>query len=150
METTKDSKLERCLSMLIPFYTGVHEVVEKTDAGLAWLIEPQYLDNPQYRALVLRRNYDDLRDWIDRAKFFYRFLDVQTVGNPTEFRFPSGAKFRTGHLSEDTAFQKYLGHQYHKLLIEEVTLIPNELDYERVTSSVRSFTRKCPYNFSNN
>jgi len=110
----------------------------KTEAGLAWLIEPHYLDNPQYRALVLRRNYDDLRDWIDRAKFFYRFLDVQTVGNPTEFRFPSGAKFRTGHLSEDTAFQKYLGHQYHKLLIEEVTLIPNELDYERVTSSVRS------------
>lgn len=110
----------------------------KTEAGLAWLIEPQYLDNPQFRALVLRRNYDDLRDWIDRAKFFYRFLDVQTVGNPTEFRFPSGAKFRTGHLSEDTAFQKYLGHQYHKLLIEEVTLIPNELDYERVTSSVRS------------
>lgn len=116
----------------------------KTDCGLAWLIEPQYLENPNYRALVLRRNYDDLRDWIDRAKFFYRFFDVQAVGNPTEFRFPSGAKFRTGHLSEDTAFEKYLGHQYHKLLIEEVTLIPNELDFERVASSVRSADPELP------
>ena len=116
----------------------------KTDCGLAWLIEPKYLDHPQYRALVLRRNYDDLRDWIDRAKFFYRFLGFTTVGNPTEFRFPSGAKIRTGHLSEDSAFQKYLGHQYHKLLIEEATLIPNEIDYERVASAVRSPHKELP------
>ena len=32
----------------------------KTESGLAWLIEPQYLNNPSYRALVVRRNYDDL------------------------------------------------------------------------------------------
>lgn len=110
----------------------------KTEAGLAWLVDPDYLHHSQYRALVLRRNYDDLRDWIDRAKYFYRYLDVSAVGNPTEFRFPNGAKIRTGHLSEDSAFEKYLGHQYHKMLIEEVTLIPEELQFERVASAVRS------------
>ena len=46
----------------------------KTESGLAWLVDPVYLEHPQYRALVLRRNYDDLRDWIDRAKFFYRYF----------------------------------------------------------------------------
>ena len=110
----------------------------KTEAGLAWLVDPMYLEHPQYRALVLRRNYDDLRDWIDRAKYFYRYLGMTAVGNPTEFRFPNGAKIRTGHLSEESAFEKYLGHQYHKMLIEEVTMIPDELSFERVASPDRS------------
>ena len=110
----------------------------KTECGLAWLIDPQYLTKPNYRALVLRRNYDDLRDWIDRAKHFYRYLEVRAVGNPTEFRFSNGAKIVTGHLNDSDAYTKYLGHNYHKLLIEELTLIPNELDFERVCSSVRS------------
>ena len=62
----------------------------KTEAGLAWMIEPTYLHNEKYRGLVIRRNYDDLRDWIDRAKMFYRSLGVKVAGNPAEFTFPSG------------------------------------------------------------
>ena len=75
----------------------------KTSAGIAWMIEPTYLNHPNYRGLVIRRNYDDLRDWIDRAKLFYRSLGVKVAGNPAEFTFPSGAKIRTGHLADSDA-----------------------------------------------
>lgn len=110
----------------------------KTSAGIAWMIEPTYLNHPNYRGLVIRRNYDDLRDWIDRAKLFYRSLGVKVAGNPAEFTFPSGAKIRTGHLADSDATYKYLGHEYHKILIEELTIIPTEENYLRLISTCRS------------
>lgn len=116
----------------------------KTESGLAWLIEPQYLNNPSYRALVVRRNYDDLRDFIDRAKVFWYTLGVKVRGNPAEFIFPSGARIRTGHLADSDAYMKYLGHEYHKMLIEELTLIPYEEDYLRLISSCRSSNKDLP------
>ncbi len=114
----------------------------KSTASMAWLIDPRYITHPLYRALVIRRNYDDLKDFIDRAKFMYRGLAPQVVGNPAEFRFPSGAKIRTGHLQDKDAFAKYLGHEYHRVVIEEASLIPEEIDYLRLISSVRSTDRE--------
>ena len=110
----------------------------KTTAGMAWLIHPDYIKHPLYRALVIRRNYDDLKDWIDRARFMWRSFEMEVVGNPAEFRFASGAKIRTGHLQDRDSYTKYLGHEYHRLVLEEASLIPNELDYLRLISSVRS------------
>ena len=102
------------------------------------MIEPEYVANPRYRGLVIRRNYDDLKDWIDRAKFMYRYMNVKVTGNPAQFEFPSGAKIWTGHLSNEDAWTKYLGQESQKIAIEELTLIPNELDYLRLISSARS------------
>lgn len=110
----------------------------KTEAGLAWLVEPQYLSNENYRALVIRKNVEDLRDWVDRAKIFYRPLGVQVVGNPVEFRFPGGAKIRTGHLKDADAYEKYQGHEYQKILIEELTQIDEVIKYLKLISSCRS------------
>ena len=109
-----------------------------TEAMTVWMIEPKYVANPRYRGLVIRRNYDDLKDWIDRAKFMYRYMGVKVTGNPAQFEFPSGAKIWTGHLSNEDAWTKYLGQEYQKIAIEELTLIPNELDYLRLISSARS------------
>mgnify|MGYP003145785459 CR=1 FL=1 len=110
----------------------------KSIAGMAWLVDPRYVQHPLYRALVIRRNYDDLRDWIDRARFMYRSFDMNVVGNPAEFRFASGAKIRTGHLQDKDAYTKYLGHEYHRMVVEEATLIPEEVEYLRLISSLRS------------
>ncbi len=108
----------------------------KTDAGLAWLI--RWNSIPHYRALVIRRNSDDLRDWVDRAQIFYGTCGGRVVGNPPEIRFPSGAKIRTGHLKDDNAYTKYMGHEYHKMLIEELTQIDSELNYLKLIASCRS------------
>ena len=108
----------------------------KTDAGLAWLLYDSM--NPKYRALVIRRNADDLRDWIDRARSFYEPAHVLIQGQPAEIFFPSGAIIRTGHLKDENAYSKYQGHEYQKILIEELTHIPREDDYEKLLGSNRS------------
>lgn len=110
----------------------------KSDAGMVWLIEPEYLAHPRYRALILRKDAVDLSDWIDRAKYMYSSYGVKVIGNPPEFHFPSGAKFRLGHLKDKNSYEKYLGHEYHKILIEELTQIPEEMYYIQILGSCRS------------
>lgn len=109
----------------------------KTDAGIAWLLYDK--DIPKYRALVIRKNATDLNDWCDRARRIYEPLGAQTRGSmQMEFQFPSGSVIRTGHLNDTKAYEKYQGHEYQKMLIEELTQIPSELNYEMLISSCRS------------
>ena len=107
----------------------------KTDAGMAWLLYPK--DNPDYRALVVRRNYTDLNDWLDRAQVMYSGTSAKFV-NRDEIRFASGAKIRVGHLADSKAYMKYQGHEYQRQLIEELTQIPTEEMYLKLISSCRS------------
>jgi len=102
------------------------------------MIEPRYLQHPKYRGLVIRRNADDLRDWIDRARHLYLPTRAIFSGNPVEIKFPSGAKIRTGHLKDENAYGKYQGHEYQKMLIEELSQIPREKDFEKLKASNRS------------
>lgn len=108
----------------------------KTDALILWLTYD--IEEPRYRALVIRKNAEDLSDWVDRAKFIYTKLGAVATGNPTKFVFPSGATIRTGHLKDEKAYTKYQGHEYHKMGIEELTQIPSENNYEMLISSCRS------------
>lgn len=110
----------------------------KTDAGLAWLTERPYITNPRYQGLVIRKNHDDLSDWIQRARRFYQPTRAKITGNPPVIRFPSGALIKTGHLKDAGAYEKYQGHEYQKILIEELTQIAREGDYEKLVSSARS------------
>lgn len=108
----------------------------KTDSGINWLLYD--VDNPLLRALIIRRNADDLRDWVDRANLIYYQLGAKKVGNPPEFHWPSGAVFRTGHLKDEQAYTKYMGHEYQRMLIEELNQIPYEESYLRLIGSCRS------------
>src|SRR5690606_29964370 len=45
---------------------------------------------------------------------------------------------RTGHLADAEAFSKYQGHEYHRILIEELTRIRREEDYKKLIASCRS------------
>ncbi len=108
----------------------------KTDAGLVSLTD--YIDNPYYRGLVIRKNSDDLKDWLDRARRFYFSLGGTVVGNPAEIRFTTGAVIRTGHLKDDNAYTKYQGQEYQHILIEELTQIPTEKLYLQLIASCRT------------
>lgn len=108
----------------------------KTDTGMAWPLF--WIHEPRFRCLVIRRNADDLRDWVDRARTMYAGTGAQFVGNPIEIKFPSGAVIRTGHLKDENAYSKYQGHEYQKIVIEELTHIPRESDYESLLGSNRS------------
>ena len=112
----------------------------KTDAGLVWVGEHQ--SNPQYRALVIRKNADDLADWVDRIRIMYPHASV--AYRPAIITFPSGAVIRTGHLKDDQAYTKYQGQEYQRILIEELTQIPTEKRYLQLISSCRSTVQGLP------
>ena len=101
---------------------------------MAWLLRAT--EYPDARMLVIRRNADDLADWIDRAHKMYPYAKI--VGKPATIKFPSGAIIRTGHLKDDQAYTKYQGHEYQRVLIEELTQIPSEESYLKLISSCRS------------
>lgn len=108
----------------------------KTDTGLVWLTE--HLQHPLFRGLVIRKNADDLNDWLDRALRMYAGFKVSIAYHPAILRFPSGAIIRSGHLKDDQAYTKYQGHEYQRMLIEELTQIPEEKRYLQLTASCRS------------
>ena len=93
---------------------------------------------PSYRALVLRKNYEDLKDWISRARVHYEGYGGEPVGTPAVFRFPNGVEIRMGHLKDKKSYEKYLGHEYQKILIEELTSIPMESIYMEIMGSLRT------------
>ena len=107
----------------------------KTLAGVIWLLK--HSSNPNFRGLVIRRTSDDLSDWLDRARKYYAPAGAVVVGKPAVIKFPSGAMIRTGHL-KDESYQKYQGHEYQRIVLEELTQIPNEESYLKLISSCRS------------
>lgn len=109
-----------------------------------YCVNASYVAHPRYRALILRQNEKDLSDWADRAIEFYTQLGVKVTTKPLEFTWPSGAIFRCGHLRDSNAYTDYQGHEYHTILVEELTQIPAEKLYLQIKASCRStFQCRC-------
>lgn len=111
----------------------------KTATGIVWLLKLCGVYGA--RALVIRRNAIDLYDWVDRAWEIFKDFGAKKTGNSKSqviFEFPNNYKIITGHLKDKDAYTKYQGHEYQRILIEELTLIPNESDYVKLISSCRS------------
>ncbi len=112
----------------------------KTDAGMAWL---KYdVSNPRLRALVIRQNATDLNDWIARARFMYP--EATFTGSPAEIKFQSGATIVLGHLADEKAYTKYQGHEYQRMLLEELDQIPTVERYLKLLASCRSTVQDLP------
>lgn len=110
----------------------------KTDVGVVNGIKPKYLNEKRARGLVIRKNSDDLADWLDRARYYYARYGGVVTGKPGLITFPSGYKIRMGHLKDENAYTKYQGQEYHWILIEELTQIAREIDYLKLIASCRS------------
>ncbi len=132
----------------------------KTDAGIHWLRYPleSFVESwkkrsplvsslARYKALVIRRNVNDLSDWLDRAEYWYKKIYgnfVTFTGKPVEIKFFEGVDpaacptIKTGHLKDEDAYQKYQGHEYQRQVIEELTQIADIRNYENLIMSCRS------------
>ena len=124
----------------------------KSYAGRMWLMKgnPEYYDKPRspsdlsytlhphYRALVLRRNVKDLKDWVMRADAMYRPYGAEWHPSDNEFVWPNGARIMVDHLADASAFFSYEGNEIHRLLVEELTHIPTYRLYSEVKKNVRT------------
>ena len=109
----------------------------KTECGLAWLAEPVYVNHPEYRSLVIRKNYEDLQDWIFRARIFYAGMG-EIVGNPAVIKWKAGGMTRLGHWKDKNTIRNYIGHEYWKILVEELTQTISTLEeYKMLLGSLR-------------
>jgi hypothetical protein len=115
----------------------------KTESGLAWQLDESCIKNPRFQGLVLRKNYQDLSDWIQRARIFYSgFADI--LGQPAEIRWygengNTGGITRLGHWKDSSNIGSLLGHEYQRLNIEEITdCVQNYEEYKMIMSCCRS------------
>ena len=113
----------------------------KTEVGIRWMIEQKYANNELYRGLVILKDLAGLLIWVKRAIDIYQNMGAILVGSPQEppnIRFPSGAQIITGHLKRQDLFEELSGCECQKILIEGVSEIPQEEDYEKIISVCRS------------
>lgn len=118
---------------------GRHELVSNGSLAYCGIcVNNSYIAHPRYRALILRENEKDLADWVSRARSLYEPMGASVTEKPARIVWPSGATFVLGHMKDSNAYTDYMGQEFHRMLFEELTQIPEELLYLRITMSCRS------------
>jgi hypothetical protein len=100
-----------------------------------------YLNEPSFRGLILREEYQSMAEFIDEAHDFFRPFGVKATGGssqPVVFEFKSGAKIYTGHLGTKEAFNKSKGWGLTKIGVEELTQIPEQSWYLKLFGALRN------------
>jgi predicted phage terminase large subunit-like protein len=100
----------------------------------------QYVDVPNYSAILFRRTYADLalpgalmdrfRDWISN------YEEIHWNANQYTATFPSGARITFGYLNNSQDYLRYKGSEFQFIGMDEVTEI-READYRYLFSRLR-------------
>lgn len=117
----------------------------KSDAILMAAL--QYIEEPDYSALILRRTYQDLSQpnaIMDRAKKwldpFVKNRSVKWDGNTKTFTFPSGATVTFGYLAHDNDLDQYQGSELQFVGFDELTQF-TEKQYTYLHSRLRKLKK---------
>lgn len=97
----------------------------KTDALLAAAL--QYMDRPQYSALILRRTYPALKlrgAIMDRAREWLSGTDAVWKEQDKRWTAPSGATLQFGYCDNEGDLERYKGPHFHFIAIDELTEWP--------------------------
>ena len=93
----------------------------------------------EYRAIILRRTYDELREVIDRTTAVY----PQSIRGATYhvadkyWSFPSGARIELGYLDRDQDVMRYQSRQFQWIGWEELAQWPTPYAYTYMISRLR-------------
>ena len=112
----------------------------KTDCGIIWVALPAIRKKlKRFRGLVVRETASSLADWVDRAREIYELTGAKLTMSPTPtFTWPWGARIYTGHLKDQRSLGKYLGREFQRIVIEELTQLGSEDLYLKLLGSARS------------
>lgn len=107
----------------------------KTDCIIAAMLRD--IENPNYRGLILRRTFPQLREIRDRCRELYPQMGgVYTVGDKV-WQFPAGATITLGSMQHEDDKYNYHGHEYHRVAFDELTQF-TEGQYKYLFSRVRT------------
>lgn len=109
----------------------------KSDAIIAEAL--RQVDNPNYRALILRKTYPQCRELIIKSIRIYSaaYPNAEYNGSEHYWRFPSGAKIYFGSMPNATSFLNYQGLSYSYIAFDELTHFTQE-EYEYMISRNRA------------
>ena len=110
----------------------------KTETGITYLVDNDRLKHPRYAGQVIRRDFQDLTDWLARAARIYRVLDGEWRDQKKFWQFPGGARIYLGHLHGPASSEAYKGQERHAWLVEELTQIARMEDFLKLAGSCRS------------
>ena len=100
----------------------------------------QYVDVPNYSAILFRRTFADLAlpgALMDRFKtWMSQYDDVHWNANSYVATFPSGARISFGYLNNTNDYLRYKGSEFQFIGMDEVTEI-READYRYLFSRLR-------------
>jgi len=100
----------------------------------------QYVDVPNYSAIIFRRTYADLAlpgAIMDRfINWMAPYDDVRWNANNYTAVFPSGARISFGYLNNQQDYLRYKGAEFQFIGVDEVTEI-RENDYRYMFSRLR-------------
>lgn len=96
--------------------------------------------NGNYRALLIRRTFPQLRELIDRTRVIYPAIDAGATYKEADkvWEFSSGAKLIFGFCERDPDVYQYQGQQYQWIGVDELGHFPTPFVYEYLTSRLRS------------
>lgn len=104
-------------------------------------LQQSAIANPNYRALVIRQTFPQLRALLDRARELYPKVcpGAEFYDRPwTEWRFPSGAKIALGSIDRDVDVHNYQGHAFQWIGIDELSHYSTPYVWEYLTSRLRT------------
>lgn len=110
----------------------------KTDALLMAAL--QYVDVPNYSAIILRRSYTDLAlpgAIMSRARAWLQPHPVRWDRETHTFHFPNGASLAFGYIATSDDRYRYQSAEFQFIAFDEVTEFPYEEDYEFMFSRLR-------------
>lgn len=99
----------------------------KSDALLMAAL--QYIDVPNYAAILFRRKFSDLRlpgALISRATDWLSGTDAKWDPTQHEFRFPNGAKLAFGYMDTEMDTARYQSAEFQFIGFDELTQFPEE------------------------
>ena len=97
------------------------------------------VDNPNYRALILRKSYPQCRELIIKSLRIYKaaYPDAEYNGTEHFWKFPSGAKIYFGSMPNQKSYLNYQGLSYSYIAFDELTHFTLE-EYEYMISRNRA------------
>ena len=105
-----------------------------------------YLENKNFRGLLLRRTLDELREIIWKTQELYPliFKGATWREKDKEWRFPSGARLWMSYLERDEDVQKYQGQAFTWIAFDELTQYATPFAWNYMKSRLRDASGTLP------
>lgn len=84
----------------------------------------QEYDNPNLRALLIRKSISEMQQIQDRCRAIYTNLGAFWRDREKSWIFPSGARVRLGYMANDGSIAQYQGNPFSWLGFDESTYMP--------------------------